>query len=292
MDVSEDGRHIGVGASNGPFAYYRNDSNVFVENGSFGGQSIAISDDGNTLATGVVAVFVRNTTDNTWIFEQQFQGSNTEEGDLFGRKLALSSDGNTLIVSAFLERSAATTINGDGSDNSLAGAGAVYVFTREAGVWSQQAYIKHSRNKPRANGFGTRFGSALSYHGDVLAVGYESDEHGVGVNDPDVFRTEAYRDSGAVVLFRRNGTTWTEGEFVKSTNSRGGDMFGHSAVVVKSNTLVVSSQRESSTQAADQTQTSQFFVGAVYDYTFIQENKQEIPVLKASGESCPKFSSS
>ena len=76
------------------------------------------------------------------------KASNANSGDFFGEGVALS--GDTLVVKVRLEDSAATGIDGDQSDNSANGAGAVYVFTLDgAGVWSQQAYIKAVQHRRR-----------------------------------------------------------------------------------------------------------------------------------------------
>ena len=48
--------------------------------------------------------------------------------DLFGTRVSLSADGNTLAVGAVGERSSATGINGDQTDNSVSRAGAVYLY--------------------------------------------------------------------------------------------------------------------------------------------------------------------
>src|SRR5262245_56370396 len=68
------------------------------------------------------------------------KASNPDRADNFGQSVALS--GDTLVVGAPSERSAATGINGNQADNSVARAGAVYVFVRDGQTWSQQAYIK------------------------------------------------------------------------------------------------------------------------------------------------------
>src|SRR5712691_7640885 len=65
-------------------------------------------------------------------------------GTLEGHGVALSGDGNTLAVSAPYESSGAKGINGNQADNSVYSAGAVYVFTRAASGWTQQAYLKAS----------------------------------------------------------------------------------------------------------------------------------------------------
>ncbi|WP_423723717.1 FG-GAP repeat protein, partial [Nitrospira sp. NS4] len=68
------------------------------------------------------------------------KASNSEAGDTFSGSVALS--GDTLAVGAIGEASCADGIGGDQTDNGCGIAGAVYVFTRTAGVWTQQAYVK------------------------------------------------------------------------------------------------------------------------------------------------------
>ena len=111
---------------------------------------------------GAVYVFIRNGT--VWSQQAYIKASNAGSGDRFGNSVALS--GDTLAVGAYREESSATVINGDESDNSLTEAGAVYVFTRSGGTWSQQAYIKASNT-----GSGDRFGWSVALSGDTLAVG-------------------------------------------------------------------------------------------------------------------------
>jgi hypothetical protein len=115
------------------------------------GESVALSDDGNTLAvtasgedgaaTGVngdqadnnasfagAAYVVTRNSGGVWTQQAYVKASNTDATDRFGRSVALSGDGITLAVGARQERSAATGVNGDQTDNSAFGAGAVYVF--------------------------------------------------------------------------------------------------------------------------------------------------------------------
>ena len=62
--------------------------------------------------------------------------------DSFGEFVAIS--GDTVVVGAWRESSNATGVNGNQDDNSAGAAGAAYVFVRNGGVWSQQAYLKAS----------------------------------------------------------------------------------------------------------------------------------------------------
>ncbi len=84
--------------------------------------------------------------------------------DFFGRSVAVS--GDTVVVSAILEDSNATGVNGDQTNNSLLNSGAVYVFVRTGATWTQQAYLKAS-NPDRDDQFGT----SIALSGDTVVVG-------------------------------------------------------------------------------------------------------------------------
>ncbi len=196
--------------------------------------------------------------------EAYVKASNTRASTYFGSAVALSSDGNTLAVGSYYESSAATGINGDQSDTSAEYAGAVYVFARTGTTWTQQAYVKASNT--RANAF---FGSAvaLSSDGNTLAVGDDEESSaatGIYGNQSDTSAGQA----GAVYVFARAGTTWTQQAYVKASNTRSGALFG-SAVALSSdgNTLAVGSYCESSAATGidgDQSDTSAAYAGAVY----------------------------
>ena len=95
-----------------------------------------------------------------------------------------------------LEDSAATGVNGEQGDNSASRSGAVYVFTQNNGVWSQQAYIKASN----AEG-GDAFGFSISLFGDTLAMGApDENSAATGVNGSQ--DDNSLRDSGAVYVRR------------------------------------------------------------------------------------------
>ncbi len=92
------------------------------------------------------------------------KASNTDTGDELGYAVAV--DGDTVIVGARFEDSNATGVNNGQMDNTASDAGAVYVFTRTGGVWSQQAYLKASNTE--ADDY---FGFAVAIDGDTIVVG-------------------------------------------------------------------------------------------------------------------------
>src|SRR6266700_7657426 len=178
------------------------------------------------------------------------KASNTGAADEFGFAVALSSDGNTLVVGAPGEASAATGIIGaDQTDNAADSAGAVYIFIRSiAGTWSQQAYIKAS-NAEAGDQFGISV--ALSSDGNTLAVGATGEDSALpGVTAGNVSEVTAGNTApgaGAVYVFTRSGTTWTQQAYVKASNTGADDQFGISvALNSDGSTLAVGATGEDS----------------------------------------------
>lgn len=155
-----------------------------------------------------------------------FKASHSSKGS-FGGAVALAGDGNTMAVGATDERSNATGINGDPTNDTLDNSGAVYVFSRSApgSAWSQQAYLKASNNRRFSRvgylAHGPYFGwsLALSTDGSTLAVGsiYESSNaRGVNGNQDNTDTPGA----GAVYVFSRDNTTWSQQAYIKASNTR------------------------------------------------------------------------
>jgi hypothetical protein len=183
------------------------------------------------------AVYVFTHTAGVWSQQAYLKASNTDAGDRFGQGLGL--DGDTLAVGAPFEASAAHVVNGDQTDNSAPNSGAVYVFTRTAGVWTQRAYLKASNAGANQN-----FGGSVALLGDVIAVGSRlEDSDGTGINGDQGNSTAP--DSGAVYLFTRSGDAWTQKAYLKASNSNAGDEFGVS-VALSGDGLAVGAWREGS----------------------------------------------
>ena len=191
--------------------------------------------DNRATNAGAVYVFTRDVA-GVWSQQAYIKASNTEDGDSFG---SISLSGDTLAVGSF-ESSAAIGINGDQSDNSTAGSGAVYVFTRDAaGVWSQQAYIKASNT-----GAGDWFAS-VALSGDRLVVGARYEDSAATGIDGDQSDNSA-TDSGATYVFMRDAAgIWSQQAYLKASNTDTDDEFGR-FVRLSGDTLVVSAHHEDS----------------------------------------------
>jgi len=222
------------------------------------GQGVAVSADGTTLVVGAphessnargingnqrdnsvfdagaAYVFVRN--GDRWAQQAYLKASNPQDSAEFGHSVALSADGNTLAIAAHWEASKATGINGDQSDRSIPQAGAVYVFMRRGAAWTQQAYIKASNTGEAgtadAFGEGDQFGFslAISADGNTIAVGAMTEDSGsAGINGNQADNSAA--SAGAVYVFTRSGTTWSQQAYVKSANIDAGDLFGYAVAL-------------------------------------------------------------
>jgi uncharacterized protein YceK len=239
------------------------------------GNTVTISADGNTIAVGAPhdasaatgingnqqddsasnagAVYVYARNGNNWTQQAYVKASTAGSGDYFGSSVDLSADGNTMAVAAHWEASDATGINGNQNDNSIPQAGAVYIFTRTGGRWTQQAYIKSSNTGEKlpgegealvGGGDGDQFGFsiALSADGNTLAVGAvgeDSTATGINGNQAD----NAAVGAGAVYVFGRTANTWAQQAYVKPQTPAmfaGGDLFGFSlGLSADGNTLAV-----------------------------------------------------
>jgi hypothetical protein len=82
--------------------------------------------DNSAFEAGAAYLFVRD--GGLWSERAYVKASNTDVDDQFGYALALSGDGNTLAVGAGGEASTATGIGGNQANNSIQGAGAVYLY--------------------------------------------------------------------------------------------------------------------------------------------------------------------
>jgi len=165
------------------------------------------------------------------------KASNTNAGDLFGSWIAIS--GDTVVVGAPSERSAATGVNGDQTNNSAANAGAAYVFVRNGTTWSQQAYLKASNT-----GAQDFFGIAVAISGNTIVVGAQGEASAATAINGNQSDNSA-PNAGAAYIFVRNGTTWTQQAYLKASNAEANDFFGRS-VAISGNTVVIGAIGEDS----------------------------------------------
>jgi len=236
--------------------------------GAWGEDSADSTESDNTeLQAGAAYVFVRS--GSTWVQQAYLKASNAGADDRFGFSVAIS--GDTIVVGAPHEDSDAQSIDGDESDNSASNLGAAYVFVRDGTSWSQQAYVK-ADHPDACCPTEDRVGWAVDIDGDTIAVGA-----------PEQTWSESLTDQGAVYIFHRVGTTWSQQGLVKGSTSDSDDEFGE-AVSLSGDSLLVGASEEDSDSTgvggSDNDDASE--AGAAYVFTRSGSTWTEQAYLKAS----------
>ncbi len=154
-------------------------------------------------------------------------GSGGTAGDGFGKSVSIS--GNYAVVGAYLD-------DVKGTD-----AGAAYLFFWNGSAWTQQTKITASDGAA-----GDWFGYTVSISGDYVAVG--AGNHDVA----------GKADQGAVYVYQRGGTFWSQVKEITAADGAAGDYFGTS-VALSSSALLVGTPGADIGGRADQ--------GAVYSYS-------------------------
>lgn len=189
------------------------------------GYAVAISGDGNTAIVGgtndntnVGAVWIYTKSGTTWSQQgNKLVGTGNVGASTQGISVALSADGNTALV-------------GGRGDNS--NAGAVWVFTRTGTTWAQQGTKLVGTGAVGAGQQG--FSVSLSSDGNTALVG------GCGDNS----------NAGAVWIFTRSGTTWTQqGTKLVGTGATGAAYQGWSVALSSNGTTALVGGSQDNSQA-------------------------------------------
>ncbi|RPI75252.1 MAG: T9SS C-terminal target domain-containing protein [Ignavibacteriales bacterium] len=190
------------------------------------GYSVALSADGNTAIVGGIgdnanagAAWVYTRSGGVWTLEAKLFGTGATGNASQGFSVALSADGNTAIVGGI----------GDNTN-----AGAIWVFTRSGGVWSQQG------NKLIGTG-------AVGNAQQGCAVSLSSDGNTAIVGG---FRDNNF--AGAVWVFTRNGNVWSQqGIKLVVTDAIGSARFGISVDLTSDgNTAIIGGHTDNANAGA------------------------------------------
>jgi hypothetical protein len=179
-------------------------------NDSFG-HAVSVSTDGRTALIGnpnddvngndnqgSVAVFVYYDTGFGWRPQAVLTASDGLEGAGLGSSVSLNANGNMALVGAASD-DIGTNLN----------QGSAYIFVRSENTWTQQTKLIPSNGGPDE-----RFGYSVSLSGD----GNTALVSAVGANAMQ----------GAVYIFTRYGSTWTQQAKLTVNDGEAGDTFGSS----------------------------------------------------------------
>ena len=220
---------------------------LILTNGGMGdhfGASVAVS--GDTAVVGAYfrnAVFVYVRSGATWSQQQTLTASNAELNDNFGSSVSL--DENTVLIGA-----------NNKIVNSNHAQGAAYVFVRSGVTWSQQQELLAS------DGAGyDSFGSSASLSRNTALIG--ASQKGIGSNFIQ----------GAVYVFVRTGSTWTQQQRLTASDGASNDQFG-SYVSLSGDTAVAGAWAKKVG--------SNSYQGAVYAFVRSGNSWSQQPELTAS----------
>jgi len=178
------------------------------------GTSVSITPDGTyaivgaqmPFASGAAYIFTRS--GSTWTQQAKLVSSDLQASDDFGWAVSISSDASYAVVTAKEEDG--------GSGDPIDRAGAAYIFTRSGSTWTQQA--KLTASDAQVN---DQFGYSVSMNSDgsYVSIGAYFEDGGAG--DPA-------SAAGAVYVFTRSGSTWTQQTILRASDAEAGDVFGYS----------------------------------------------------------------
>ena len=223
------------------------------EDGDNFGWSVAINN--NHIVVGAIyvghssgAAYVFELGDNgVWLQKQKIVANPLEGQILFGNSVAI--DGNTIAVGCPWYAKDAT----GKPETNLNGAGAVFVFNKTGGVWTQsQILTPKSRT---IDNLGDDLGYSVSICGDLIiagAVGADFDMKGVN-------RMEA---AGAAYIFERTGGKWQEVQKIVPSDRAPHDEFGYT-VAVSGDNAIIGAWKKTETTDPD----SRSFTGNAYIFS-------------------------
>ena len=119
-------------------------------------------------------------------------------------------------------------------------------FTTSSAQWLQQAYVKASNNDAQ-----DLFSYTVSISRDTLVVGaWGEDSNQSSISNNSISSTDnSLAASGAVYVYERTGTNWTQQAYIKASNAGASDAFGYS-VSTSGDTMAVGAIGEDSDSGA------------------------------------------
>ena len=141
----------------------------------------------------------------------------------------------------------------------VTGAGGTTTYTITARRLTQEAYAKASNT-----GATDSFGVNVALSGNTLVVGADLEDSSATVINGDQTNNSA-ANSGAVYVFTRSGTTWTQQAYVKASNTEASDALG--TIALDGDTLAMGAYQEDSNTTGingNQADNSAADSGAVY----------------------------
>lgn len=188
------------------------------------------------------AAYVYGRTPQKWKQEAKLIAEDPESGDAFG--FAVDIDGTTAVVGVPKD------------DDAGSNSGSVYVFTKDANTWKQQAKLA-AKDTAKSDSFG----EFVAIQQDTIVVGAPGHTHA------------NIRFAGAVYVFGRQGEKWFEESKITADDAAKSDRFGVS-VGIHTDTIIVGSTLNDAGRGKD--------AGAAY--IFVREGNAWKQQAKITGD--------
>ena len=159
---------------------------------------VGAPEDDNSAGASAGAAYVFNLSGGAWQEQAKLTSLEGQQGDRFGS--AVEQEDEMLVVGA--------------ANGGFFGEGLAYVFGQQGAVWQEEGVLRASDA-----GLSDGFGSSLSLQGDFLAVGAPIHDNGTSA------------DEGAVYVFQRGTTEWTERARLTASDGTGGANFGSDVIL-------------------------------------------------------------
>jgi hypothetical protein len=226
------------------------------------GYSIDISADGNTALVGAYGksgqtgeIYIYTRSGLIWTEQQRITAPEGGYQDTFGFSVSLSPDGNIAVVGALSVDSGGRTNNG-----------AVYVFTRTAGVWTQQQKLTAS---DATNSAGLGYSVDISSDGLTILAGAEYENSA----------------TGSAYLYKYESGEWVEQRKFTASDAATGDRYGTSVSLSEDgNTALIGAYQEDTSPNSGN--------GAAYVYTLSGTTWTEQKLLSPDISSSDSFGAS
>jgi len=194
----------------------------------------AYADDENGSDSGSAYVYRYNGSE--WIEEAKLLDPNGPRLDRFGDAVAIDND--TIVVGT--------------KNDSTSFTGPVYVYRYDGHGWTEEAQLLAS------DGWNYNFfGDTVAIERDVIVVGAEGDR-------------DIGRDSGAVYVFRHDGSGWAEEAKLLASDGVAHDYFGR-CISVDGNVIVIGSEDEGN---------GEYSPGSVYVFRYDSDESKWIEEVK------------
>ena len=199
-----------------------------------------------TQSAGAAYVYVRN--GDTWSQQAYLKASNAEAADEFSEALTFWKYDSGRSARGRLFADIIIYRRGGKDDNSIARAGAVYVFVREGDNWRQEAYLKSSNNDNTNLNYNDFFGTSVALENDTLAVEPVARIQVVHQSfmEPWLVRIMMLPMRVRLMSFRESGL-WSQQAYLRASNAESEDFFG-TEIGISGGTIVVSATGEDSNQ--------------------------------------------